>query len=597
MRYFLSPSVLFFSCFIIIVSFPLSGFGQYSVTICQDNTTALIGTDRNDFVHNPANGIIPSEGYLHNFDPPTFPCGIVNPVLTSLDINIDIVSITGSGMCTNFPVFGNVLLNCPLTTTSICPIVQDVLTSGCNFGSGATSAGMYSLDVLTCGVSNNASNIIGVDIIPAMDGSSGCPQIGTAITDGVVSVTYEICIDFTYNQDVPPDCANTIILPCDDNDPCTTNDFSIVDDCDNTIICTPCIGTPTPCGADDSCESIVPCDDGNPCTENDVETILLSDGTVCQPCAGNIIDCNNGSTLMESCDDGDACTINDMQVVLACDGSICEPCTGTPTDCADGETSTVPCDDGNAFTENDLEVILTCDGSVCVPCTGDQVAPNCDLGPFTTLPCDDEDPCTVNDIEIVLSFDNTVCEPCAGQLIQADDDAYELNSTDILTADVSENDDPENSTEVSYSILQNTEWGVLELTEEGLFTYQIITPVSETDAFTYEVCITNCPDLCVEADVEIAVTFLDLFIPDAITPNGDNLNDFWVIPGILNFPQSRITVVNRWGDIVFESIGYQNGWNGTAKDGKGLPEGTYYYQLSLSLTDERHYKGTLTIVR
>ena len=35
-----------------------------------------------------------------------------------------------------------------------------------------------------------------------------------------------------------------------------------------------------------SCEEGLPCDDGNPCTANDMETILISDGSICIPCAG-----------------------------------------------------------------------------------------------------------------------------------------------------------------------------------------------------------------------------------------------------------------------------------------------------------------------
>ena len=89
---------------------------------------------------------------MHNFDPPMFPCGITNPNLTSLEVSIDLLTINTSPGCTGVPIFGNVLLNCPLTITSICPIIQDVLTPGCgNFGGGATTTGLQTLDLITCG--------------------------------------------------------------------------------------------------------------------------------------------------------------------------------------------------------------------------------------------------------------------------------------------------------------------------------------------------------------------------------------------------------------------------------------------------------------
>ena len=158
---------LFLKSIFILIFFTVSHYslGQYTTTECQTITTALIGPDRNDFVHN--NGIDVSEGYLHNFDPPALPCGINNPGITSLLVNIDITSITTNGGCTGIPIFGNVLLNCPLTNTSVCPIIQDVLTTGCNtFGGGTTTTGMYSLDIASCNTINS-TDVIGIDLIPA----------------------------------------------------------------------------------------------------------------------------------------------------------------------------------------------------------------------------------------------------------------------------------------------------------------------------------------------------------------------------------------------------------------------------------------------
>ena len=57
------------------------------------------------------------------------------------------------------------------------------------------------------------------------------------------------------------------------------------------------------------------CDDGNDCTENDMEVILLSDGSICEPCMGTPLDCMTGPTTMQACDDGNASTINDMETI------------------------------------------------------------------------------------------------------------------------------------------------------------------------------------------------------------------------------------------------------------------------------------------
>ena len=97
--------------------------------------------------------------------------------------------------------------------------------------------------------------------------------------------------------------------------------------------------------------------------------------------------------MTQACDDGNPCTINDVEVVLLSDGSICQACAGTPQDCATtGATSVQTCDDGNPATIDDVETILDCDNSVCIPCMG--VPSTCGSGTTTVQSCDDGDPCT-----------------------------------------------------------------------------------------------------------------------------------------------------------------------------------------------------------
>jgi gliding motility-associated-like protein len=80
-----------------------------------------------------------------------------------------------------------------------------------------------------------------------------------------------------------------------------------------------------------------------------------------------------------------------------------------------------------------------------------------------------------------------------------------------------------------------------------------------------------------------------LVIPQGFSPNGDNINDFFEIKGISAYPDNKVTIFNRWGNIVYEAAGYDNGavsWDGTNKGelstGSGpLPEGTYFYVIDL----------------
>ncbi|SHF00905.1 gliding motility-associated C-terminal domain-containing protein [Arenibacter palladensis] len=74
---------------------------------------------------------------------------------------------------------------------------------------------------------------------------------------------------------------------------------------------------------------------------------------------------------------------------------------------------------------------------------------------------------------------------------------------------------------------------------------------------------------------------LELNASQAFTPNGDGINDTWVISNIENYPNSLVRVFNTWGKEVFSARNYQNNWDGRYKDlGAKLPDaGSYYFQI------------------
>lgn len=71
-----------------------------------------------------------------------------------------------------------------------------------------------------------------------------------------------------------------------------------------------------------------------------------------------------------------------------------------------------------------------------------------------------------------------------------------------------------------------------------------------------------------------------LYLPTAYTPNGDGINDEWQIRNIGNFPNCVVKIYNSDSNLVFESIGYKEEWDGM-KDGKLLPVGKYTYHIDL----------------
>ena len=68
-----------------------------------------------------------------------------------------------------------------------------------------------------------------------------------------------------------------------------------------------------------------------------------------------------------------------------------------------------------------------------------------------------------------------------------------------------------------------------------------------------------------------------LYSPNAFSPDGDGINDFFRISGqgMIDF---QIEIFNRWGQMVYKSIDLSEGWDGTFS-GKKLPTGTYVYKI------------------
>ena len=114
----------------------------------------------------------------------------------------------------------------------------------------------------------------------------------------------------------------------------------------------------------------------------------------------------------------------------------------------------------------------------------------------------------------------------------------------------------------------------------------------------------------------IIVLPVKLKIPNVFTPNGDGINDFFIIDndptgGVEEgkdettrgfehesynplrdyYLRTELTIFNRWGRIVYESSDYRNDW-----DGGNLPDGTYFYVLECVGEQENHrYQGSVAI--
>ncbi|HSR39579.1 MAG TPA: gliding motility-associated C-terminal domain-containing protein, partial [Phnomibacter sp.] len=86
--------------------------------------------------------------------------------------------------------------------------------------------------------------------------------------------------------------------------------------------------------------------------------------------------------------------------------------------------------------------------------------------------------------------------------------------------------------------------------------------------------------------------------PNAFSPNGDGINDVWLIRSQGVQQLERLQIFDRYGKIVFETIVPQNGWNGTSNGGV-VPAGTYYYLLDYKAESGGKFqqKGSVLVIK
>ncbi|MFH1319639.1 MAG: gliding motility-associated C-terminal domain-containing protein [Bacteroidota bacterium] len=121
----------------------------------------------------------------------------------------------------------------------------------------------------------------------------------------------------------------------------------------------------------------------------------------------------------------------------------------------------------------------------------------------------------------------------------------------------------------------------------------IATPLETT---TYTLTITDINGCVDSAEITISVVVdYNFIISNLMTPNGDGYNDTWNIDFIELYPFCDVMIYNRYGNLLFNTAGYINDWDGTY-NGTNLPDGTYYYVIKCP-GSEIIFKGVITILR
>lgn len=88
--------------------------------------------------------------------------------------------------------------------------------------------------------------------------------------------------------------------------------------------------------------------------------------------------------------------------------------------------------------------------------------------------------------------------------------------------------------------------------------------------------------------------FTYLFVPNFISPNGDGMNDQWIIRGMSQYPDAKVQIFDRYGKLFADRKPSANGliWDGKYL-GNPVPSGTYWYILYLNA--EQKLTGYITV--
>lgn len=123
----------------------------------------------------------------------------------------------------------------------------------------------------------------------------------------------------------------------------------------------------------------------------------------------------------------------------------------------------------------------------------------------------------------------------------------------------------------------------------------IYNPIAQVDESTQFIVNVSNEFGCFGVDSMWIYIANEIEYASAFTPDGDGNNDTWIINNIEFFPGATVTIMNRYGNIVFESTGYAEAWDGKY-DGKDVPVGSYFYIIELGSNFETQ-SGSVSVIR
>ncbi|MDA0912999.1 MAG: gliding motility-associated C-terminal domain-containing protein [Bacteroidetes bacterium] len=120
------------------------------------------------------------------------------------------------------------------------------------------------------------------------------------------------------------------------------------------------------------------------------------------------------------------------------------------------------------------------------------------------------------------------------------------------------------------------------------------------DAGLYEVEATDAGGCTISDTYELdCYPLTPIEVSQLVTPNQDGFNDNWYVEYLWMYPNHKVQIFNRWGNLVYEAEPYNNDWDGRWDPALGssklLPAGTYYYLIDTRKKSQAPFRGFIEL--
>jgi gliding motility-associated-like protein len=137
-------------------------------------------------------------------------------------------------------------------------------------------------------------------------------------------------------------------------------------------------------------------------------------------------------------------------------------------------------------------------------------------------------------------------------------------------------------------------WNPAEPLDDPFIADPVATPTETTEFSVVGFNTEGCTDTATVVVRVIENTAINVEPMNVFTPNGDGIDDLWIIDYIENYPGAEITIYNGMGSVVYESNNYANDWDAVYQ-GKDLPETAYFYVIRYEGKNPK--TGSVTVIR